>query len=860
MSVAIEQPYINRVSSLYSSLTIHTLQNVHIVLSDSERELDDDSDDANTTKRCLSHRGSISKGGTDNASNLSNDDDLHGFSDESDNNPPNATSIKSNLTSDIASTRSDTDTLSQIGRSKAVKRKADTRGFNPHSIVTSALQVSSGSDLSMNDDERRRKSQRLTRGHGGRTVDYDMKHHPMDDFLRPGYSAKRRGNVKQISEVQSDNDEEMSDEKENEALSKLVTQSDSHRRRSSRNLHLNEQPIYSAKWHPLDEMLKDNASEKRFEGWDHSKITRKSRESSSALNAGEDSITITSDTEPDQDAAMISELKGRIARNSPGQRRSARISSSKDGPRNYDMKYGGIIHLQFTLRLTAFPRYHVMDSVLRPKAAAKRIESRLLSTISSKSISKSASSDRVHAQKPAGSSPKPLTKRSVRHKSGVDGAGIPVAPARSQLQNPYLNHISITWDDVQELDRRIYLFQKGAPLNSNTLPQDWTNETFNRVFSDEGNTTFDELNSSDNIELLKNRYESVRLGLQKFFDSKSEPANKNCWTLSKTEGFDVYEMKSGSRYWRHQKESVVEGTRISTSSRSTPATAKYFIANGNRKAMDGSRERHVQNEAITLKSMQDVTEEGESPNKPRLGLPQILGVDSERVADFDHEDNSERGAITETEDSLIESMREGHFSSSIMSDAALEELFLPAELDLKDEAEYEVTADLVLSDSKGSELAGRVLAHPDKAFDKFSCGLVETVQMNKEKLTSGDLVCPKGTSDKPRAPKRQMKAKKRKSRVDFAVVVHEDPPGRTLFVKKVVRTNPVSPGTDIPKENLEGDGSVGDSSQVETGMPQTRRQHRATGTPSTRTVRVASTTTPRHRFLSSSPASPRTVR
>ena len=205
-------------------------------------------------------------------------------------------------------------------------------------------------------------------------------------------------------------------------------------------------------------------------------------------------------------------------------------------------------------------------------------------------------------------------------------------------------------------------------------------------------------------------------------------------------------------------------------------------------------------------------------------------------------------------------MREGHFSSSIMSDAALEELLLPAELDLKEETDHEVTADLVLSESKGSELAGRVVAHPDKAYNKLSRGLAETVQLNQEKTTLSDLVCPQGTSDEPRAPKTQVKAKKRKSRADFAVIVHEDPPGRTPLVKKVVRTNPVSPGTDIPKENLEGDGSVGDSSQVETGMPQTRRQHRATGTSSTRRVRVATTATPHYNSPSSSPASSRTAR
>ena len=499
-----------------------------------------------------------------------------------------------------------------------------------------------------------------------------------------------------------------------------------------------------------------------------------------------------------------------------------------------------------------------MDSTLRPKAAAKRMESRLKSAASSKVSIKSASSDKNSLEQPAKSSPKLFTRHSIHHMSAVDGVDVPVTPVWSQLQNPYLNRVSLNWTEIREVDRRVYLLQKGAPIDSDTLPQDWTNETFKKVLFDEGIATLDKLDRRNNIQVLKDRYERVLLRLQNFFESEPEPRNKYCWTLSKTEGFDVYEMKSGSRYWRHQKESVVEGTTISTSSISTPATAKYFIAN--RKEMDGIRKRHVQNGAITLTSMQDVPEEGERPNKPRLGLPQVLGVDSDRAVESNHEDDRERGAITETEDSLIESMRGERVSSSMMSDAALEEFLLAAEPDLKEEPDHEVTADLVLSDSKGPEPAGRVLAYPEKAFDKLSCGLAETVQFNKEKTTSGDLVCPQGTSHEPRAPKTQVKAKKRKSRADFAVIVHEDPPGRTPLVEKVVRTNPVSPGTDIPKENLEGDGSVGDSSQVETGMPQTRRQHRPTGTSSTRRVRVATNATPHYRSPSSSPATSRTAR
>ena len=316
MSVAIEQSSINRALSFYSSLTIYASQNIYIVFSDSEHELD--------------------------ASNLSSDDDLHNVSDKPDNNPPIATSLNRDLACDITSTRSDTDASSRIGRSKAIKRKADAGGVNPHNIIASSLRVSSGSDPSMNDDEHRRKSQRLTREHGGRNVDYDMKHHPMDIFLRPRYSAKRRANEKQVSERSSACDAELTDDTEDEASDNKESLPSPHRRRSLRNIHPSDQPIYSAKWHPLDQMLKDNAfSEKSLEDCDRSKATRKSNKSST-LEDEEDLSIITSDFDSNLDADKDSELEVIIMPINPNQGRSARVSSSKVEAPNYDMKYSGL--------------------------------------------------------------------------------------------------------------------------------------------------------------------------------------------------------------------------------------------------------------------------------------------------------------------------------------------------------------------------------------------------------------------------------------------------------------------------------------------------------------------------------------
>ena len=685
----------------------------------------------------------------------------------------------------------------------------------------------------MNDEEGLRKSQRSTRGHGQSTVDYDMKHHPMDDFLRPKCSAKRQKNTEEVSEQSSDSVGEVDKDNDSTGLSKKVSSSYVYRRRSSRNVHSTERPIYSAKWHPLDQMLKDNASAIgiRKEG-DHSKDTRKFGGSSFIPNDEVGSIIVVST----QDVDEASETDGKITPISPSQRRSTRIWSSKAGPPNYDMKYCDLSHNRSTSRLTSFSRYHVMDSTLRPKATAKRMKSRLQSKTLSKAFIRSTSSNRSHTRQPAKSLPKSLTRRPAHQESKLERVGVSDVPARPHLHNPYLNRVSLDWTEIEEMDRRVYLVQKGVPLDTNILAPHWTPEAIKEVFSNEDVNTLDELSSRDTFEIMKNRYESVRFGLQNFFRSEPEPAQNTCWTLTKTEGLDVYDKNPGSRYWRHQKDSVVK-EMTSTSFNimgSSFETADHVMRTQMREATANLLE-------ICSKS------------------PPALKVNSERKTNFDREDESERGAITETEDTLIESMRGEHVTSSIMSDAALEELLLPAEQHLgKEEPDHEVTTGSISSDSRGCERAGKGFANPDRTLDKR--GLAEAVQKNKDEIAWDDLVGHHGKCDEPQTAWTQMKTRKGKSRADIGVTVHEDLPGRTPIIKRIIRMNPASPGTDIPKENLEVDGSVEGLSQADVRMPQTRRHHRAIGSASFRRVHVATNVTPPYRSFSSSPASSRTIR
>ncbi len=529
------------------------------------------------------------------------------------------------------------------------------------------------------------------------------------------------------------------------------------------------------------------------------------------------------------------------------------------------------------LRLITNSRYHVMDSALRPKAAAKRMESQLRLATSAKSLSNSASPAKTHTRQLAKASPKSLTRLSVHSESESDGPN-PVAPAWSNLQNPYLNRTSLDWAEIRAMDRRVYLLQKGAPLHGNTLPEDWN--VVKRVLFDEGHISLGELNSREGTELLKSCYESLRLGLQGFFGSRPEPINKMDWTISKAEKLDVYGRERGSRYWKHHRDSLVEGTKTSINSYIPGIAIKStnsMRGNDQEEVLYGFRKEHGSNEAKMPKTVQHVKSGGPTPNKSSLKRSPVLEVRVERTESLDREDCGELGVIIETEDSLIESMRGGNVPSSIMSDTALEELLFPVDQYLREPIQDS-------SDSRSSESSRLFRVHPDKTLDVF-CSvpsgakamdlstssnrrLAGPVPHDKEEAKSAIHVGRHDGFGGPHTPKAEVKTRKRKSRVDVAIAVHEDSPGRTPRVEKIVGMNPASPGTDIPKENLGDDGSVEHSSQVEIGNPRTRRHHDA-GTHSTGSVRRLENTTsvtPRYRSLfggplgSSSPGSSPTTR
>ena len=645
-----------------------------------------------------------------------------------------------------------------------------------------------------------------------------MKHHPMDDILRPKYSAKRRARGKQAEYSDSADQDGANNASSAPAVSPIP-----HCRRSSRKIHQGETPIYSAKWHPLDHMLRENAcSISDTKRDDHSKSSRNQLGDSSASSKDkEDFVTVKPDFRLNRDTDRAIGFHG-TASIGPNSRRSARVSSSKDALPNYDMKYGNLICRISITRLTNFrSRYHVMDSTIRPKFAEKR-----------------------------------LLRRSIHSESKMD---VPVAPAWSKLQNPYLDRTSLEWAEIQDIDRCIYLLQRGAPLDSNTLPEDPTYDSLKKLLFDEGAIILDEFSSSEGTELLKVRYESVRLGLQNFFGSGPEPVNKKDWILSKCEGFDVYDWKRGSMYRKHRSDITMKGTKTTSdpdiSGFVTP-TAKRATKNHNNGPTVSSEDRSRSEVEMPTRIQYRKSEETDSNTSCTDSIPASEAA-TKRAVIVDLADDDELDRINETEESLVESMRGGYISSSIMSDTALAELLFPAE-EFSDEASYD-TVGLVSGDSTNSGHPNSLPTQADKTCDELhnvdpeaktfdldtssDRGLGEYVSFGKEETTLDVEFDGRDRLGKAQVPKVVIRTRKRKSRADIAISVHEDLPGRTPLVKKIVAMNPSSPGTDIPKENLEVDGLVELSGQVEMGTPRPGRYHDAMGTRRVRRLRRGLRTT-----------------
>ena len=345
---------------------------------------------------------------------------------------------------------------------------------------------------------------------------------------------------------------------------------------------------------------------------------------------------------------------------------------------------------------------------------------------------------------------------------------LPSPPPLSNLQNPHFGKISLEYNELGQFDQLIYSLQKGAPVCGNTLPLSW--QTVKQTLFDCGEITFDELNSEEATRWLKLRYECLRLGIEAFFKSKPETADKNDWTHFRYEEFDAFDKNPGTKYWKHHRHSIFSPspTTINVNQHEPMEIAETDDENEGRR---GQEEATPYNQVNALEDRPAISTIDHSKLEDRIKNNGGLEEASNQVG----EEGSQEGKtpIIDLEDwqdedtTLVETMHEEEVASS-------EGLMNHEELG-------KTIADFLDEPSSNRHVTKVTIPLPVK---------------------------------RPR---------KRKVAIEpeAEVEVHEDAPGGTPRIRHMIANNPPSPGTDLPKENLQDEAEH--SSQVSVRTPQAPR-------------------------------------
>ena len=413
----------------------------------------------------------------------------------------------------------------------------------------------------------------------------------------------------------------------------------------------------------------------------------------------------------------------------------------------------------------------------------------------------------------------------------------------------------LDFNHLSNMELRLYILQRGAPPEGNTLPMSW--DDVKQVLFEHGEITLDDLRSDEGTASVKALYKRICSGLQAFWACKAEPADKKEWTVLYVEDYDVFDKlpwskEVKSKYWRRYEDSIVRPTTSITRQHQSNETAE-----------DPPFTEHSLNQASrrhgAISKGSGNVQDSSRPLGYGLGL-----IDAHITMPHNERHDHELVARPDTLDSdqtLVDIM--GHNSSScapIMGSqelaAELAELVRPIE-------NFLASPDPPSNGFEGSgkEPSSSASTKKDTYKDIQSSSSVTTVKFAM--TTQGDIVhsqelsafpastihliappqsptpayhpltistsTPSTTTTKPfpeTITKTNSKKRKRPSSTasDADLIrIHMDQPNHTPEVKKIIAMNPTSPGTDLPKENHEIERSVEDSGSVGVRTPRARR-------------------------------------
>ncbi|MCJ1424518.1 hypothetical protein MMC29_002406 [Sticta canariensis] len=322
-----------------------------------------------------------------------------------------------------------------------------------------------------------------------------------------------------------------------------------------------------------------------------------------------------------------------------------------------------------------------------------------------------------------------------------------------EFNNPFTKPTSPDWRNLEHFDRRVYILQKGAPVQGTTLPLEWNQVV--EILVMEGFFTEREFKSVGGLTALTSRYETIRLEIEGFFKSAPEPADKRNWPIRYAEDLRVFELGSGTKYWRHQRHSIFNprSITITNQERTVTANSEDF---GNGSAAAIARKEHA---------------------TPTSAISEAF-YESALGAQLD----SYNGNIDRLPDD---------------QDHSFEEAF-----------------DLLQPSVDTDSMVAAILDDPF-VWSDVTTGIPKQPQPQTTGASSNPMDdCSIHAATRPSDPKPLIKKGRRGPKAKSSTVsfqIFEDEPGGTPLVHKYIAMNPASPGTDIPKENFENRRSPGES-------------------------------------------------
>ncbi|KAI4120298.1 MAG: hypothetical protein LQ338_007112 [Usnochroma carphineum] len=627
------------------------------------------------------------------------------------------------------------------------------------------------------------KRQRTTRAStSGKSMNYDMKYHPMDDVLRPAASAARRkahgldtspesttSGSSQFVEDPEETESESPSSSSRTILEAPITLetpprrpvpprsgSPSGRRVTRAELNGEKPVMYDMKHHPADVVLRPAAAKRIYEKW------------SAVPNASPHTFSSTKSQVPVGAAKLKHEhpnspSKYHVNETSPVADRAPLLGFEPSDTHNTDpAAYRGV---------AASATENLYPPSDHPPVAGNQTSNALAAT---------PIAERTDAALSA-NAPASTTDRTMGGKVVANGYRDTLGANRS-------DGAMLAWRAWPESERLVYLLQKGAPHHSITLPLAWLElaHTLPRIKSCGGTT--------DEIEVIRTRYAEACLKLQAQFNAKPDPAKVEDWTLHYAEGFDVYDYEVGEKYFRSRSDSVVQPVTHHLyeliAARQQEINWEWRSAaglnpDGNMDATSIAIESPGRRRWATSDRDQDELRPKHPVNEDYLGSDADMGQDDQKVLGGDDERHQPVAGIEDTDD--------GDDDDGSYNDA---EGYIRQAMGQCDENSSTRDDSLSTQRSPEKELLASmsISANIDEVFElheltsMFRSSAEPNIQTSDEQVEPRQLL-------RPRRNKRYTK--------EPIFTVHEDQPGGTPKIKRQIAMNPKSPGTDIPKENLQ---------------------------------------------------------